>query len=447
MLPLTISFPLLGAIIPKYSLLVSIATFVLSLFVNYEVFNIGPFNLGLDGISYPFFRLTTFLRPITRLASHKYTKRYAIYIRRLEFAVLAYFSVKDLISFYVFFEMGLPFLFLIVGKYGSSDRVRASLLLFLYTLTGSLFILLAFLYIGHLVGSFNFDLIQRADIDAHTQRYLFLAIFLAIAIKTPLIPFTRWLPRAHARAPVGGSRCLAGVVLKLATYGMLRVLLQRLPEASVYFGPFVQRIAVITLIYASLSTIRQNDFKRLVARSSIAHRALCVAAIFSNTLIGLLGARVLAIAHGFVSPALFYIVGKVIYDRFHTREFRYYRGLAIYRPLAIIILFIFVIANAGTPLTMNWVGEFLCLAGSVQRFPVLGFLLASSILSSAAYSFWIFTRIAFGNYKVGLNWTVDLSKREFNVLVILRLPTLFYGVLPNLIIEYVYADLLTLLYF
>lgn len=447
MLPITILLPLLGARRPAYSLQVSTATFVLSLFVNYQVFTIGPFRLGLDGISYPFFILTTFLMPITRLASGKYTKSYAIYRRRLEFAILAYFSVKDLLSFYVFFERGLPFLFLIVGKFGSSDRVRASFLLFLYTLTGSLFMLLAFLYRGSIVGSYNFDLIHLADIDVQTQMYLFLAIFLAIAIKTPLMPFTRWLPRAHARAPVGGSMALAGLVLKLATYGMLRILLQRLPEASIYFGPFVQMIAVVTLIYASFSTIRQNDFKRLVARSSIAHRAVCVAGIFSNTLLGLVGARVLSIAHGFVSPALFFIVGKVIYDRFHTREFRYYRGLTAYRPLAMGMLFLFVRANAGTPLTANWIGEFLCIAGSVQRFPVLGFLLASSILSSAAYSFWRFTRIAFGTYKVGLSWTADLSKVEFHVLLALLIPTVAFGIRPNLIIEYVEADLLSLLYF
>jgi len=431
------------------ALLVSLVTFVASLqltFVSFEPSYLGPFELNVDGLSLPFFLLTTFSRPIFFLAGWSQTSRaYLACFLVLESLLLILFSVKDLLSFYVFFEAVLVPLFLIVGRWGAEGRVRASYLLFLYTLFGSLPMLLSILYIGVVAGTFSFDLLALVDIEPQAQLIPWLGFFLALAIKTPLRPFTRWLHSAHARAPVAGSRVLAGIILKLAVYGFLRVLLPVLPEASQYFSPLVQTICVITLIYASACTIRQVDRKILVAYSSICHRAVGLAGIFSNTLIGLQGAVLVSLAHGFVSPALFYIVGRILYDRFHTRTMRYYRGLARYMPLGMTFFFLFAMSTVGTPTSLNWVGEFLTLAGSLQRAPLITIGLATSIVTSAAYSFYRFVRIAFGSYSPSLSWTSDLSRREFMVLIPLMIPTFVFGLYPDPILEAITPALQALL--
>lgn len=274
--------------------------------------------------------------------------------------------------------------------------MRAAYLLFLYTLFGSLFMLLAFLVIYYNVGSTDFNVVSLSEINTDSQRLLWLAIFISIAIKTPVIPFNTWLTYAHSEAPVGGSIVLAGVILKLSAYGYMRILLQFLPDASSYFSPLVQTIAVITIVYASLVTIRQTDFKKLVAYSSVAHISVVVLGLFSNTVQGIEGAILLSIAHGFVSPALFFLVGGVLYDRYHTRTIRYYRGLTAYIPLFSVFFFLFTIFNAAVPLSANWAGEFMSLSGIFQQNPVVGLLASSGIVLSAGYSIWLYNRIAFG---------------------------------------------------
>jgi len=233
----------------------------------------------------------------------------------LESLLIAVFVVLDLLLFYVFFEAVLIPLFVMVGVWGASaDRVRASFLLFLYTLLGSLFMLLAFLVIIYHVGSTDFEVISLADMSFESQRWLWLAIFFSLAVKTPMLPAHIWLSRAHVQAPVGVSMVLAGLILKLATYGFLRVLIPMLPEATSYFSPLVQTVAVVTLVYSSLTTLRQTDFKVLVAYSSIAHMSVVVIGLFSNTIQGIEGAILLGIAHGIVSPAMFMCVGGILYD-------------------------------------------------------------------------------------------------------------------------------------
>ena len=408
-------------------------------------------HLGIDGLSLYFVLLTTFTMPIAILSSWKsitkHVGEFLVLLLVLESLLIGVFVVLDLLLFYVFFEAVLIPLFIIVGVWGASAaRVRASFLLFLYTLFGSLFMLLAFIFIYYHVGTTDMVMISLADIDFNHQKWLWIAIFLSLAIKTPLVPFHIWLSRAHVEAPIAGSIILAGLILKLATYGFLRVLIPYLPEASVHFSPFVQTIAVITLIYSSLTTIRQTDFKCLVAYSSVAHMSVSTIALFSNTIQGIEGAILLGIAHGFVSPALFICVGAVLYDRFHTRAIRYYRGLTSYMPLFSTMFFMFTLANIGTPTTINWIGETISLIGTFQLNPITGFLMSTGIVLSAGYSIWLYNRLAFGASSLHTEYTPDLSRREYIMLLSLLVPTIFFGLCPNVILTDLHYSVSTLLY-
>lgn len=408
-------------------------------------------HIGVDGISLYFVLLTTFITPICLLSNwdnlkfgYKY---YFIAFLLMETMLIAVFVVLDLMLFYIFFEAVLIPMFLVVGIWGGSiTRIRAAFLLFLYTLAGSLFMLLAIMVIYYNVGSTDFTIISLSEISFESQKILWLAFFLAFAVKTPLWPFYMWLPRAHAEAPLRGSVLLAGLFLKLATYGYLRVLINFMPDASNYFSPLVQTIAIITLIYASLATIRQVDFKRLVAYSSIAHMAIVVLGLFSNTIIGIEGAIVLSIAHGFISPALFVIVGGVLYDAHHTRIIRYYRGLAVYAPVLGLLFFLRTIANMGIPLSLNWAGEFMGLSGIFQRSPIIGVLASTGIVLSACYSIFLFNRLIFGRYSQYLGKSHDVSRREFIILFTLIRPVFVLGIFPNVILNDLHVSVTSLLY-
>lgn len=450
----------------KLALLVTLLNFVVSLVLwgefdsnssqyqftaDFYQLSFCHFHIGVDGLSLYFVLLTTFTMPICILASWENVqhnlKYFLIAFLMVETFLIAFFVVLDLLLFYVFFESVLVPLFLVVGIWGASEtRIRASFLLFLYTLFGSLFMLLAFLVIIYNVGTSDLQMISLADISFESQKILWLAIFLSFAIKTPLIPFHMWLPRAHVEAPLAGSIVLAGLILKLAVYGFLRILISLLPEATAYFSPLVQTIAVITLVYSSLTTLRQTDFKCLVAYSSIAHMSVVVAGIFSNTVQGIEGGIMLSIAHGFVSPALFMLVGGVLYDRYHTRVIRYYRGMTTYMPIFATFFFVFTIANAGTPTTRNWVGEFLSLNGTFMRSPVVGLLMSTGIVFSAGYSIWLFNRICFGANSPYLSYTTDVSRREYMVLLTLLIPTIVFGIWPNIILNDLHYSVSTLLY-
>lgn len=408
-------------------------------------------HIGIDGLSLYFVLLTTFTMPICILASwdnvQHNLKYFLVAFLLVETLLIALFVVLDLLLFYVFFESVLVPLFLIVGIWGASEtRIRASFLLFLYTLFGSLFMLLAFLVIIYNVGTSDLQMISLTDISFESQKILWLAIFLSFAIKTPLVPFHMWLPRAHVEAPLAGSIVLAGLILKLAVYGFLRILIPLLPEATSYFSPLVQTIAVITLVYSSLTTLRQTDFKCLVAYSSIAHMSVVVAGVFSNTIQGIEGGLMLSIAHGFVSPALFMLVGGVLYDRYHTRVIRYYRGMTSYMPIFAVLFFVFTVANMGTPSTANWIGEFLALNGTFMRSPVVGLLMSTGIVFSAGYSIWLFNRICFGAYSPYLAYTQDVTRREYMVLLSLLIPTFVFGIWPNVILNNLHYSVSTLIY-
>ena len=419
----------------------------------------SDFQIGVDGISIYFVVLTTFLFPISFLASWKISssttlngnkynvKFYLCTMLLLETLLILLFIVTDIMLFYIFFESVLIPLFLIVGIWGSSaNRIRAAFLLFLFTLAGSLFMLLSILAIYYNVGSTDFQLIQQYSFDPSIQKILWAGIFISMAIKFPLWPLYSWLYRAHAEAPIAGSILLAGIVLKMATYGSLRVLLQFLPDASYYFSPLVQTMAIMSIIYASLATLRQTDFKALVAYSSIGHMGIIALGLFSNTIQGIEGSIILSIAHGFVSPALFILVGAVLYDRFHTRTIRYYRGVVTYMPIFSVFFFLFTIFNAGIPLSANWIGELLCLIGTFQFNPIVAVLAASGIVLSAAYSIWLYNRISFGTYSQYLNFTKDINRREFHLILPLLFLTILVGILPNTILDNIDVSVTTLLY-
>lgn len=409
------------------------------------------FNIGIDGISLFYVLLTTFITPIALLSNYKNIykniKFFLISFLILETLQIAVFVVLDLFLFYIFFESVLPILFSIIIVYGSGEnKIRSALLFFLYTLAGSLFMLLAILQIYSHVGSTDFQLISLYEISLESQKVLWLGFFLAFAVKTPLWPLTGWLYRAHADSPLAGSILLAGTILKFATYGYLRVLIQFLPDASNYFSPLVQTIAIVTLIYSSLTTIIQHDTKSLIAYSSIAHMSVVILGLFSNTIIGIEGAILLSLAHGFVSPALFVCVGGVIYERTGTRIIPYIRGLVNVMPVFTILFFIFTLANTGIPLSLNFLGEQLALIGMFEKSPVIASLGATGILFSACYSIYLYNRISYGVYSPHLKPVIDITRQEFNILIALLIPTFIFGILPNVILDSVHFSVSSLLY-
>ena len=306
--------------------------------------------------------------------------------------------------------------------------------------------LLAIMVIYQNIGSTDFAMISLSEISLESQKILFLAFFLAFAVKTPLWPMHGWLFRAHAEAPLAGSILLAAVILKLATYGFLRVLLPFFPDATNFFMPAVQTICIITLVYSSLVTIRQTDLKALVAYSSVAHMAVVLLGIFSNTQQGIEGAIILSLAHGFVSPALFICVGGVLYSRYHTRIIKYYRGMVLTMPVFTIMFLLFSLFNAAAPLSANFIGEFLALTGVFQRSPIVGILGASGIVLSACYSIWMFNRVSYGAWSPYLKPTTDLNRREYMLLLPLLICTVVFGIFPNIILDSLHLTVSNLLY-
>jgi len=366
----------------------------------------------------------------------------------LETLLLAVFMVLDILLFYVFFESILPPLFILIGLFGSSNKVRASFYLFLYTLLGSLFLLLSIVTIYSVMGTTDFDALYKTNFNYYTQLFLFYGIFIAFAVKTPTIFLNVWLLKAHVESPLGGSIILAGIVLKLSLYGILRLILPLLPKASLDYTYIVYLIGVVTIIYASLSTLRTIDVKELIAYSSVSHAAVYLLGVFSNTIQGIEGGIVLGLAHGFVSSGLFVCAGGILYDRSSTRLITFYRGIAQIMPLFSILFFILSLGNCGAPLTLNFIGEFLCLYGTFERMPILGVMASSSIVFSAAYTIYMFNRIAFaGSYSKHFSVNIpDVNKREFLVLLTLVLFTVLLGIYPAPILDGLHYSVSTLIY-
>nr|YP_010284356.1 NADH dehydrogenase subunit 4 [Pleurotus pulmonarius]AWL21273.1 NADH dehydrogenase subunit 4 [Pleurotus pulmonarius]AWN55964.1 NADH dehydrogenase subunit 4 [Pleurotus pulmonarius]QBS47744.1 NADH dehydrogenase subunit 4 [Pleurotus pulmonarius]QBS47764.1 NADH dehydrogenase subunit 4 [Pleurotus pulmonarius]QCP68326.1 NADH dehydrogenase subunit 4 [Pleurotus pulmonarius] len=418
---------------------------------EFNQLNFCHLNFGIDGISLYFVLLTTFVTPVALLSNYtnitNNLKTFLISFLLLESLQICAFVSLDLLLFYIFFESVLPILFIIIVLFGhGNDRFRSALLLFLYTLAGSLPMLLCILTIYSYIGSTDFQLISLYEISLESQKILWLGFFIAFAVKTPLYPFIIWLPKAHADSPLAGSIILAATILKLATYGYLRVLINFLPDATNYFNPLVQTIAVIAIIYASFSTIIQQDTKRLIAYSSISHMGVVVLGLFSNTIQGIEGAILLALAHGFVSPALFICVGGIIYDRTGKRIINYIRGLATYMPVFTIIFFIFTLCNTGIPLSLNFLGEQLSLIGIWQQNPIIASLGATGIVLSACYSIFLYNRLSYGDYSPHMQPVKDITRREYYLLISLLIPTIAFGILPNVLLTSLHTSVSALLY-
>ena len=398
------------------------------------------FYLGVDGISLFFILLTTLLIPICLLASWdaiKFNeKEYFIAFLAMEALVIAVFCVLDIILFYVFFESVLIPMFIIIGVWGSRERrIRAAYMFFLYTLLGSVLMLLAILYIYYQAGTTDYQILLTTTFDPEVQKLLWLAFFASFAVKVPMLPVHIWLPEAHVEAPTAGSVILAGILLKLGSYGFLRFSLPLFPYASVYFTPFIYSFACIAVIYTSLTAIRQTDLKRIIAYASVAHMNLVLIGMFVYNLQGLEGSILQQLSHGLVSGALFLCVG-VIYDRHHTRLVKYYSGLAHTMPIYIAIFMFFSMANIALPGTSSFVGEFLILAGAFQTNTTVCVLSATGMILGGGYSLWLFNRVAFGNIKVQyMKAFSDVDKREFGTLLPLIVLTLVMGIYPEIFLD------------
>ena len=410
------------------------------------------FYLGLDGLSIYFVLLTTIISPIALLSNwtsiNENVRSYVVIILLLETLLLAVFLVLDILLFYIFFESILPPLFILIGLFGSSNKVRASFYLFLYTLLGSLFLLLSILSISSIMGTTDFDALYKTNFNYSTQLFLFYGIFIAFAVKTPTIFLNTWLLKAHVESPLGGSILLAAIVLKLSLYGIFRLILPLLPKASLDYTYIIYLIGVITIIYASFSTLRTIDIKELIAYSSVSHAAVYLIGVFSNSIQGIEGGIALGLAHGFVSSGLFICAGGVLYDRSGTRLISFYRGIAQVMPLFSILFFILSLGNCGVPLTLNFVGEFMSLYGVFERLPLLGVFDSSSIVFSAAYTIYMFNRIAFGGsfskfFEANIS---DINKREFFILFTLVVFTVILGIYPAPILDGLHYSVSSLIY-
>jgi len=419
---------------------------------EYHEISSFDFYLGVDGLSIYFVLLTTIIMPIALLSNwtsiSENVRSYVIIILLLETLLLAVFLVLDILLFYIFFESILPPLFLLIGLFGSSNKVRASFYLFLYTLLGSLFLLLSILTMSSIMGTTDFDALYKTNFNYSTQLFLFYGIFIAFAVKTPTIFLNTWLLKAHVESPLGGSIILAGIVLKLSLYGIFRLILPLLPKASLDYTYIVYLIGVITIIYASFSTLRTIDIKELIAYSSVSHAAVYLIGVFSNTMQGIEGGIVLGLAHGFVSSGLFICAGGVLYDRSNTRLITFYRGIAQVMPLFSVLFFILSLGNCGVPLTLNFVGEFMSLYGVFERLPLLGIIASSSIVFSAAYTIFMFNRIAFGGSfsKFFTSNIADVNKREFFMLLTLVVFTLILGIYPAPVLDGLHYTVSSLIY-
>jgi len=442
------------------NLLVSLIIFILFDFSNnqfqfvqeYHEISSFDFYLGLDGLSIYFVMLTTIITPIALLSNWNSIKdnvrSYVIIILLLETLLLGVFLVLDILLFYIFFESILPPLFILIGLFGSSNKVRASFYLFLYTLFGSLFLLLSILAMSSIMGTTDFDALYKTNFNYSTQLFLFYGIFIAFAVKTPTIFLNTWLLKAHVESPLGGSIILAAIVLKLSLYGIFRLILPLLPKASLDYTYIIYLIGVITIIYASFSTLRTIDVKELIAYSSVSHAAVYLIGVFSNTIQGIEGGIALGLAHGFVSSGLFICAGGILYDRSGTRLISYYRGIAQVMPLFSILFFILSLGNCGVPLTLNFIGEFMSLYGVFERLPLLGVFASSSIVFSAAYTIYMFNRISFGGsfskfFEANIS---DINKREFFILLTLVAFTVIFGIYPAPILDGLHYSVSSLIY-
>jgi NADH-quinone oxidoreductase subunit M len=443
------------------ALLTSLVTFILSLFlwINFEngtaafqfveevpwmpSYNIG-YRMGVDGISMPFVLLTTLLTPLCVLASWEAitvrVKEYMVAFLVMETMMIGMFAALDLVLFYLFFEGVLIPMFLVIGVWGGPRRVYAAFKFFLYTLAGSVLMLLAILSMYFYAGTTEIPALMKAGFPGGMQIWLWLAFFASFAVKVPMWPVHTWLPDAHVEAPTAGSVILAGVLLKFGGYGFLRFALPMFPEATVFFTPLMFTLSVIAVIYTSLVALAQEDMKKLIAYSSVAHMGFVTAGTFTLTVQGIEGAIFQMLSHGIVSAALFLVVG-VVYDRIHSREIAVYGGLVHRMPGYAAVFMLFMLASVGLPGTSGFVGEFLVLVGIFQVSPWVAALTATGVILGAAYMLYLYRRVIFGELtKEKLKDIMDLSPREIAVFAPLAILAIWMGVYPAPFLDVMHAS-------
>ena len=437
------------------ALWVSFLNFIISLVVLFNFNQLDPnfqfvekyywlsdtisYHVGVDGISILFVVLTTFLVPICILASYnniKFSmKEYLIAFLALETFMIGVFISMDLILFYLFFEGGLIPMFLIIGIWGGERRIYSTFKFFLYTLAGSVFMLLAVIFMYWEVGTSSIPVLLQHEFSYDAQIILWLAFFASFVVKIPMWPFHTWLPDAHVEAPTAGSVILAGVLLKMGGYGFIRFSLGMLPEATEFFIPLIMTLSIVAIVYTSLVALAQTDIKKLIAYSSVAHMGIVTIGIFLVNQQGLEGAMMQMISHGLVSAALFLCVG-VIYDRMHTREIEFYGGLVQRMPLYATVFMIFMLGSVGLPGTSGFIGEFLVIVGAFKfsSYVVIG--AAFGIILSAVYMLYLYKRIIFGTITNNkLADILDINTREKIILIPLAISVILLGIFPNLFLD------------
>nr|QMQ98419.1 Nad4 [Metschnikowia sp. UFMG-CM-y6306] len=386
-----------------------------------------------DGIADVLMLLTAYTMPLSIMSNWNNMRSTLFFelVLNLGIMLLINFMCQDMTSFYIYFEASLAPLFVMMGLYGAANKDKAADYMLIYTLFSSLFMLLAIAIYEVLLDNTDYQATSLLVLSIDLQCITYLAISMGIAVKTPLVPVHTWLPVVHSESPLAGSMLLAGVILKLAVYAIIRLILPTLSDAAVTYTPLVYVLCVMTIMYTSIMTLRQTDLKVIMAYSSISHMSVCMLGILSNTLTGISGSLILSLAHGFVSPGLFIIVGGILYDRYHNRLMYYFQGLLTYMPWLAVYLIILSFCNTGTPLSLNFIGEMLSMTGAINRAPILGALTAISVTLSASYQMKMTNRLTGGMKTPYMSLTADCTYRESFLMWALIMPTIFFGLFPN----------------
>jgi len=402
------------------------------------------YYMGVDGISVWFVLLSTFLTPLCVLASwasiRSHVKEYMIAFLVLETMMVGMFCALDFVLFYLFFEGVMIPMFLIIGVWGGPRRIYAAFKFFLYTLAGSVLMLIAVLTLYVVVGKTDIPALMQARIDPSLQYWLWLAFFASFAVKVPMWPVHTWLPDAHVEAPTAGSVILAGVLLKMGAYGFLRFSLPMLPEASLFFQPLIFTLSAVAIIYTSLVALAQEDMKKLIAYSSVAHMGFVTIGIFTVNLQGIEGALFQMLSHGIISSALFLCVG-VLYDRIHSRDIASYGGLVHRMPAYALVFMVFTLGALGLPGTSGFIGEFLSLLAAYQVNRLLAVLASTGMVLGAVYMLWLYRRVMLGLLeKEELKSILDLNRREVAVFAPLVVLVLWMGIYPEYFLGFMHAS-------
>ena len=402
-------------------------------------------KLGIDGIALLLIELTLFLMPVCIGASWKSIEsrvgEYMAAFLLMELLIIGVFTAQDLFLFYIFFEAGLIPMYLIIGVWGGANRIYASYKFFLYTLLGSVLMLIAMLWMANDAGTTDIPTLMAYDFAPEAQTWLWLAFFASFAVKVPMWPVHTWLPDAHVQAPTAGSVLLAGVLLKMGGYGFIRFSLPMFPEASAEFAWLIFGLSMVAVVYTSLVALVQTDMKKLIAYSSVAHMAIVTIGLFAFNRQGLEGSMLVMLSHGFVSGALFLCVG-IIYDRLHTREIDRYGGLSINMPRYALFFMVFTMASVGLPGTSGFVGEFLSLAGIYQVSSWVTFICGTGVILGAAYMLYLYRRVVFGDQKNAYAAAMpDIDAREIIMVVALAIPVMWMGIYPESFIAPMRADI------